>query len=263
MGNPWLARRVLNYAHQGGAREGPSSTLEAMRRAVAAGAHALELDVHATADGELVVCHDETVDRTTEGSGRISEMTLAAVQALDNAYWWSPGEVVDHERGPWPLRGQGHGIVTVHEVLDSFPGVYLNFDLKEPGYEAALADVLRAHGRIDDVIVASFHDEATDRFRKCAPEIATSAGTQATAAFYSAVREGAVPRDLPYAALQVPPTYGDTVIVDERFVAAAHEAGVAVHVWTIDEADEMRRLVELGVDGIITDCPSILAAVLP
>lgn len=262
MRNPWLDRRVLNYAHQGGAREGPSSTLGAMRAAVAAGAHALELDVHATADGHLVVCHDETVDRTTDGSGRISEMTLAAVQALDNAYWWSPGEVIDHERGPWPLRGQGHCIATVHEVLDAFPATFLNLDLKEPGYEAALAAVLREHGRTDDVIVASFHDEATDRFRQCAPEIATSAGTQATAAFYFAVREGAVLRDLPYAALQVPPTYGETVIVDEAFVAAAHEAGVAVHVWTIDEADEMRRLVALGVDGIMTDRPSVLAAVL-
>lgn len=262
MGNPWLERRVLNYAHQGGAREGPSSTLEAMRRAVAVGAHALELDVHCTADGEIVVCHDATVDRTTEGSGRITDMTLAEVRRLDNAYWWRPGEVVDHEEGPWPLRGQGHGIPTLHEVLEAFPGVFLNFDLKEPGYEALVAAVLREHGRGDDVIVASFEDEATDRFREVAGEVPTSAGTAATAAFFYAVREGRRAPAMPHAALQVPPTYGDTVIVDAAFVEAAHEAGLAVHVWTIDEADEMRRLVQLGVDGIMTDRPSVLASVL-
>ncbi|HEX2039377.1 MAG TPA: glycerophosphodiester phosphodiesterase [Acidimicrobiales bacterium] len=258
MANPWLERRVLNYAHQGGAREGPSSTLVAMQRAVDAGAHALELDVHCTADGRLVVCHDSTVDRTTDGSGRIADLTLAEVRALDNAHWWRPGEVVDHVSGPWPLRGQGHGIPTVEEVLEAFPGTYLNFDLKEPGYEALLAAVLREHGRTEDVIVASFDDEVTARFREAAPEIGTSAATKETAEFFYGRRPDAVP----YVALQVPPTYGDTVIVDAPFVEAAHEAGVAVHVWTIDEPAEMARLLALGVDGIMTDRPSVLASVL-
>ena len=265
MGNVWLDRRVLNYAHQGGAREQPSSTLAAMHAAVAVGAHALELDVHATADGELVVCHDATVDRTTNGTGRIADMTLADVQALDNAYWWRPGEVVDHETGPWPLRGQGHGIPSLHEVLDAFPGVYLNLDIKETsGYEATLAGVLRDHGRTDDVIVASFHDLATERFSAVAPEIGTSAGTMATAAFFFAVRDGSPPPPMSpsHVALQVPPSHGDTVIVDEQFVGAAHDAGLAVHVWTIDEPDEMRRLIALGVDGVMTDRPSVLAEVL-
>lgn len=244
----------------------------AMRRAVEAGAHALELDVHATADGHLVVCHDQTVDRTTQGSGRIAELPLAELQALDNAYWWRPGSVVDHETGPWPLRGQGVGIATLREVLEAFPDVFLNLDIKEtapavPGYEQALAELLREHGRVDDVIVASFHDVATERFSAFAPEIGTSAGTKAVAEFYFAVAMGTVSKSaLPLAtrhvALQVPPTYEDTVIVTEEFVTAAHSAGLAVHVWTIDEPDEMRRLIDLGVDGVITDRPSVLAAVL-
>lgn len=268
MGNVWLERRVLNYAHQGGAREQPSSTLAAMHAAVAAGAHALELDVHATVDGDLVVCHDATVDRTTDGSGRIAEMTLAEVQSLDNAYWWRPGEVIDHEAGPWPLRGRApddpqYRIPSLHGVLDAFPDVFLNLDIKETtGYEATLARVLREHGRSDDVIVASFHDLATDRFSAVAPEIGTSAGTMATAAFFFAVRDGSPPPAMSHVALQVPPSHGDTVIVDERFVSAAHDAGLAVHVWTIDEPDEMRRLVALGVDGVMTDRPSVLAEVL-
>src|SRR5580704_11723247 len=107
--SPWPSRRVIAYAHQGGAWEGPSSTLFAIESALAAGATGIELDVHATADGHLVVCHDETVDRTTNGHGSISELTLDELRALDNAYWWVPGEVVDHDRPDtdYPLRGKG------------------------------------------------------------------------------------------------------------------------------------------------------------
>jgi glycerophosphoryl diester phosphodiesterase len=274
--NPWLARRVLNYAHQGGAREGPSSTLYALRRARAAGAHALELDVHATADGHLVVCHDATVDRTTDGTGAIAALTLAEIQTLDNAYWWVPGEVVAEGRpaADYPFRGRAPSdrefrIATLEEVLQAFPGVFLNLDIKQTApqvepYEAALAGLLRAHGRAADVIVASFWDAATDAFRAVAPEITTSAGTLATAEFHRTVQTGepAPPAVTCHQALQVPPAVGEIVVVDEPFVTAAHAAGLAVHVWTIDEADEMARLVALGVDGIMSDRPSVLAGVL-
>ncbi|HEX2849499.1 MAG TPA: glycerophosphodiester phosphodiesterase [Acidimicrobiales bacterium] len=274
MTNPWLGRRVLDWAHQGGAKEGPSSTLFAMRQAVAAGAHAIELDVHMTRDGHLVVCHDATVDRTTEGAGAIADLTLAEVQALDNAYWWVPGEVVDHDapadayvhRGKAPADPEFR-IPTLDAVLESFPDVFLNFDIKQTApeveaYEKPLADTLRRYGRIDDVIVASFSDVATDRFREHAPEITTSLGTNATAAFYFAVRGGEDPPSTPHSALQVPRTFGDVVVVDEAFVAAAHTAGLALHVWTIDDEDEMGMLVDLGVDGVMTDRPSALAGVL-
>jgi len=275
-GNPWLERRVLNYAHQGGAREAPSSTLFALRQAMDNGAHALELDVHATADGELVVCHDATVDRTTNASGAIADLTLAEVQALDNAYWWVPGEVVATDRpdADYVYRGRAptdrdFAIATLREVLDALPGVFLNLDIKQTApvvapYEARLADLLREYGRADDVIVASFLDGATDVFKQHAPEINTSAGTATVAAFYQAVRDGTATPDgaTQHQALQVPPSFQDTTIVDERFVARAHEVGLAVHVWTIDDADEMRRLLALDVDGIMTDRPSILAAVL-
>src|SRR5262245_18355643 len=130
MTNRWVGRRVLNYAHQGGAREAPSSTLFAMRQAVAGGADALELDVHATADGELVVCHDATVDRTTSASGAIADLTLAALGDIDIAYWFVPGEVVapgraDAEyvhRGKAPADHE-FGLATLREVLEAFPGV--------------------------------------------------------------------------------------------------------------------------------------------
>lgn len=274
MTNPWLERRVLNYAHQGGAREAPSSTLWALRQAVAGGADGLELDVHATADRQLVVCHDPTVDRTTNAVGAIAELTLAELQALDNAYWWVPGEVVAPGRteDEYVYRGRAPldpslGIATLREVLEEFSAVFLNLDIKQTAptvepYEGLLAQLLREHGRHDDVIVASFLDQATDAFSAAAPEIHTSYGTLATATFWQAVQDGVPPPPLRHVALQVPLTYESITIVDQRFVDVAHRHGVAVHVWTIDDQADMARLVELGVDGIMTDRPSALDRVL-
>ncbi|MDP8975264.1 MAG: glycerophosphodiester phosphodiesterase [Actinomycetota bacterium] len=274
MSNPWLSRRILNYAHQGGAREAPSSTLLAMRQALEAGAAALELDLHATADGEVVVCHDPTVDRTTNGTGCIADMTLEAVQSLDAAYWWVPGSVVDHQGNPgdYPLRGRAPAdpalrIPTLREVLEAFPTTYLNVDIKQTApavqpYERLVAELFREHGREDDVIVASFHDDATAAFSAIAPDVSTAAGLAGMAGFYFAVRDGAEPPPMRHHALQVPPYHEGTTVVDPAFVGAAHEAGLAVHVWTIDDAEEMERLVDLGVDGIMTDCPSVLTGVL-
>jgi glycerophosphoryl diester phosphodiesterase len=264
--NPWLDRRVLNYAHQGGAREGPSSTMAAMRRAIDAGAEALELDVHMTRDGVLVVCHDATVDRTTEGKGAIADLTFDELQQLDNAYWFVPGSVADHDPKT-PVEAYVHRgkaatdpdfrIPRVADVLDEFPGVFLNFDVKQtapvvPAYELALVGEVRKHGRVDDVIIASFNDASTDLVNREAPEIATSYGTAATADFYRAVRAGEPPPVTPHVALQVPRTFGEIVVVDGPFV----------DVWTIDDQAEMALLVELGVDGVMTDRPRALEAVL-
>ena len=273
--NPWLERRVLNWAHQGGAKEGPSSTLFAMRQAVANGADALELDVHMSKDGVLMVCHDATVDRTTDGTGAIADLTLDELRRLDNAHWWTAGSVVDHDN-PDPAayvhRGKAADdpefrIATLEEVLEAFPDTYLNFDIKQTAptvvsYEQPLAQALQRAGRAGSVIVASFNDLATDRFREHAPEIHTSLGTNGTADFFRSVRAGERPPDTPGVALQVPRTFGDIVVVDEAFVAAAHEHGLAVHVWTIDDEQEMADLIDVGVDGVMTDRPQALEAVL-
>jgi glycerophosphoryl diester phosphodiesterase len=258
--NPWLDRRVLNYAHQGGAAEAPSSTLFALRRAVDVGSHALELDVHCTSDGHLVVCHDATVDATTEGTGRIADQTLDDLRRLDNGYRFGPDE-------GFPHRGEGMRIATLVEVLEEFPSTYLNFDIKEtaptaPAYEEKLAAELRRFGRADDVIVASFLDGATDAFASFVPEVSTSAGTLAVAEFWRAVQDGAPTPAMRHHALQVPHRFQDTVVVDRRFVDRAHEAGLAVHVWTIDDPAEMEELLALDVDGIMTDRPSVLASIL-
>jgi glycerophosphoryl diester phosphodiesterase len=271
---PWLERRVIAYGHQGGAWESPSSTLHAIQHALEAGATGIELDVHATSDGELVVCHDATVDRTTASKGTIASFTLAELRSMDFSYWWIPGADVTPGRAAeeYPFRGRApadsaFGIATLREVLERFPGVVLNLDIKQTApvvapYEEALARLLAEYDRVDDVIVASFLDPATDAFRGFAPHVATSAGTIATADAWRAVQEGDALPDIPAVAYQVPERQGDLVVVDDRFVAAAHAAGKAVHVWTVNDIESMERLVDLGVDGIISDLPTTLGGVL-
>jgi glycerophosphoryl diester phosphodiesterase len=273
-GNPWLARRVINYAHQGGSWEWPSSTLFAIGKSLEQGATAVELDVHATADGELVVCHDATVDRTTDGHGAIATMTLAELRRLDNAYWFVPGADVTVGEDPehYLYRGRAPDdpdfrVPTLREVLEAFPGVVLNLDVKQTAptvesYEEPLARLLAEYERIDDVIVASFLDLATERFAHAAPHVGTSAGMIASGAFWRALQDGTeVPR-IRAVALQVPEHHGEIVVVDRPFVEAAHAAGIAVHVWTVNDRASMCRLLDLGVDGIVTDVPTTLAQVL-
>jgi glycerophosphoryl diester phosphodiesterase len=274
--NPWLERRVIAYAHQGGAKEAPSSTLYAMRRALVNGATGLELDVHATSDGQLVVCHDSTLGRTTNATGEIVGLALDEVRRRDNAYWFVPGEGATRGRpvGDYALRGRAPDdrelcVATLSEVLDAFPKVVLNLDIKRTApevrpYEEALAEVLADHGRRDDVVVASFFDRAVDQFARYAPGVATAPGTDVTTEFYRRLHAGLPPQDDigRYVALQVPARLGPVVVVDESFVGAAHAAGLAVHVWTVDDPEEMENMVGLGVDGIISDKPSVLAGVL-
>jgi glycerophosphoryl diester phosphodiesterase len=271
--NPWLARRVIAFAHQGGSFEGPSSTLFAIEHALAVGATAIELDVHATSDRRVVVCHDHTVDRTTNHHGEIAQFTLAELSEMDNAYWWIDGDVATpgREESEYLTRGRAmndrrFGVATLEEVATAFPGVLLNLDIKrsspdvEP-YEQLLYDELRRLELTDSVIVASFHDEAIQRFRALAPGVATSAATAETAAFYFSHLEDhpVVP---PVCAFQVPAYFGDVDVVTEDFVEAAHRCDVAVHVWTINDVDEMTRLLDLGVDGLVSDRPTPLATLL-
>jgi glycerophosphoryl diester phosphodiesterase len=229
--------------------------------------------VHATKDRQIVVCHDETVDRTTNHHGEIATLTLSELREMDNAYWWIEGDVVSpgHNEDEYLLRGRAPtdrrcGVATLEEVGEAFPSVLLNLDIKRTdpdveGYEELLANELRRLERKSSVMVASFHDEAIQRFRTFAPDVATSAATNESATFYFSLAEGS-PVVPPVSAFQLPATYGDIAVVTESFIAGAHRADVAVHVWTINDVDEMARLVDLGVDGLISDRPTSLAALL-
>ncbi len=253
-------------AHAGGALLWPDDTLLAFDGAARLGADVLELDVHETADGEFVVIHDDTVDRTTDGSGAVSSLTMRELRELDAGYRWTPtGPRADASASDYPYRGQGVTLPTLGEVLSAFEGLAVNVEIKQDDADVArrLCDYLRERQATTRVMVGSFHGRALAAFRNACPEVATSA-SQAEVAFFVALEKLRLSAVLtpPYDALQVPRTYSGIEVVTPHFVAAAHARGLQVHVWTVNDEAEMRELVAMGVDGIITDRPDRALAVL-
>lgn len=273
--NPWLGNPVLNIAHQGGEDEQPSNTMYAFRKAVAAGADMLELDVHATADGQLIVMHDWTVDRTTDGTGYVTDLTLEQVRRLDAAH--------DFVRGRrYPLRGVRTGdrrpprgftrsdfrVPTLAEVMRRFPRTPINIEIKGRDDDEAQflrnAELLAAlldGTRRRDLIVVSFNQRAVDLFHELVPEVAVAPGIDGIARF---LLSGQSPGD-GVVALQIPITFesgGQTLqVTTPDSVLRAHRAGYAVHVWLSNDEESPRvydRLLNMCVDGIMAAAPRSL-----
>jgi glycerophosphoryl diester phosphodiesterase len=283
--NPWLAERVLNIAHQGGEDEFPSNTLYAFKRSVKAGADMLELDVGVTRDGKVVVSHDVTLNRTTNGKGRIEKRTLRRIRRLDAAYWFAKGDDAyrhDRPRRAYKLRGIATGkrkppkgytradfrVPTLKQVLKAFPGTPITIEIKgrtraeeESEYvenAEVLAKLLRKTRR-RDLIVTSFRQQAVDRFHALAPEIGIAPGIDGAAAFLLA---GASP-GAGVVAFQMPITFrlGDTTIAvtTAENVARAHAAGYAWHTWLSNDDDSpatWQSLLDQCVDGVMTARPT-------
>lgn len=283
--NPWLSQRILNFAHQGGEFERPSNTMFAFERAYAGGADVLELDIHTTSDGQVVVIHDSTVDRTTNATGSVYDMTLADLQKLDAGFNFIPGRnaVRDQPATSYPYRGvrtgdrappAGHSaddfrVPTLREVFDAFPDVPINIEIKGKSdgdaqsflrNAEALAAFLNARDRTD-VIVVSFHDEAIDRFHMLAPKIPIAPGLAKVAAYF----QTGAPLGDGYVALQVPPTFSGITVMTPEFVKRAHDDGYAVHTW-IDSSDENAAfydsMVGMCADAIMTAYSDRLEGVL-
>ena len=237
----------LIIAHRGGRAVGPENTLATFEKAVGLGVDVLEVDVRHTADGALVLHHDTVVDETTEGTGPVGEFTLDELKKLDAGYRWKAPD------GSFPFRGADLEIATLEEAFAAFPEQRFNVELKRP--EAALADAVcdcvRAFQMQERVLVASFHSKAVERFREVCPEVASAATPWETAWFFALNLLGLSSAFHPTGlAFQVPPR-----LVVRDFIANAGNHNVAVHVWTVNDPDEMRRLLQLGVDGLITDRP--------
>lgn len=262
--HPFLADTpdVLVMAHQGGEHIRPDNTMAAFEYAYELGVDVLEMDIHSTADGHLVVIHDDTVDRTTDGTGAVNSFTLAEIQQLDAAYRWP-----HHVENPteFPYRGQGITIPTLAEVFAAFPGMLINVEIKqvEPPILEPLCDLIKEYGKEDEVLVVSFDDNTTVAFREACPGIATGATAGETRLFFglNTAFLGAIYRPR-MEAFQVPEYSGGIHVVTERFVAGAHRQNVDVHVWTVDDRDDMARFIEMGVDGIITNEPDVLLELL-
>jgi glycerophosphoryl diester phosphodiesterase len=243
--HPYLDHRgTIALAHRGGAAEAPENSLTSFAHARDLGYVYVETDVRATRDGVLVVHHDDTLDRTTDGEGLVAD------------HDW---EQVRQARG-----AGGDQVMSLLEALERFPTLRLNIDLKDDSTVAPfLALVADSPGLLDRVCVASFSGSRLARVRSAlGPRLATSAGPAEVAR--SVLRRRGVPLPVASApvALQVPARLRGLTVVDPALVQRAHRAGLQVHVWTVDEAAEMERLLDMGVDGIVTDRPTVLREVL-
>jgi glycerophosphoryl diester phosphodiesterase len=282
--NRWLGDKVLNMAHQGGEAEFPSNTMYAFRKALALGADTLELDVSPTKDGKLVVMHDWQVDRTTNGHGFLTDLTLAQVRRLDAAYNFVPGRnaVAGLPAKRYPFRGVRTGakkppkgftrddfrVPTLAEVLRAFPHTPINIEIKgRDDAEAQFlhnADLLAAqlkHTKRKDLIVVSFNQDAVDRFHAAVPQVDVAPGINGIAGFLL----GGAPLPPGSVALQIPITYelnGQTLTVTTpQSVLQSHRAGYAVQVWLSNDEENTRvydRLLNMCVDGIMAAKPRLL-----
>ena len=252
------AIRVI--AHRGGGGLWPEETLYAFEQAMRLGVDVLDVDVHATRDSVLVVIHDRTVDRTTDGTGPVEGLTLAELQALDAGCRWT-----DDDGRTFPFRGRGLRIPTLAEVFEAFPDARMVIEIKPSRADVAgaLGRMIRAYGRADRVVVASRHRAVIRALRRGYPEIATGAGFGET---LTTVLLNRVRLDGLYApdagAFLVPEQGLGLRVITPRFIQAARRHGLQVHVWTVNDTLDMRRLIGLGVDGIFTDRPDRLLRLL-
>ena len=207
-----------------------------------------------TRDGVVVVFHDATLERTTNGAGAVNKWEFEDLQRLDAAWWFN-------EADGYPLRGSGVRIRSLDETFSTWPKARFNIDLKGSGMEWAVADVIKRHRRESTTLIASFVDRRISRFRRITGgAVAVSAGPSAAAAMYSASRLGRTVRRR-VAAYQIPFNYR-SYPVDRKLVDAIHRADAQVHTWTVNEAADMHRLLDLGVDGIVSDRPDLLNNVM-
>ncbi len=251
---PWLV------AHRGGSLLAPENTFAAFDRAAALGAEAIETDVRLTRDGVVVVFHDDDTARLLGVGGTIEERTLAELRQLDAGACFTPDGTT------FPHRGRGVTVPTLAEAFRRYPAMRWNIDAKseDPALARALADAVLAAAAEDRVCLGSFFDAQAERLGALLPGCARFLPQQAATCHVLAARSGASAASCPggYDLADLPHRLGEMVVVDAVVVEHFHALGIAVHVWTVDEEPEMRELLALGVDGIVTDRPDVLKRVL-
>ena len=253
--------RPRAFAHRGSSGDFPENTLPAFAAARDLGVPYIELDVHMTRDGHVVVAHDDNLERVGGADGLIREMTLAEVSRVDAAYSFTPPSAAGRE---FPFRGRGIRVPELAEVFAACPEQRFIVEIKQtsPSLIAGLIGVIDRAAMRRRVLVASEHQAPIDEFRAAAPDIPTNFPTAEVAAFLMSLPPGAPPFVPRGVALQIPPEHESWQMVTPETVAAAHRIGVEMHVWTINEEAEMCAMLALGVDGIITNFPARLLKLL-
>jgi len=248
--------------HRGAAGEQPENTLASFARAAADGAVILESDVHSTRDGALVLIHDDELERTTDGAGRVADHTLAELQQLDAGYHFCPAG-----HPGYPERGRGHRIPLLEEALRAFPALRFNLEIKEriPALIEGTVALVRRLGREDSVLLAAAEDDTMADLRAHMAATGSRAAVGASAGDVLGVVRAALAGEPPPAgpmALQIPPGFGSHPLVTRELIDYAHAHDLVIHVWTINDPEEMERLLDLGVDGVMSDFPGRVAAVV-
>lgn len=247
------------YGHRGSSAHYPENTLPSFRAAFEAGVPYLELDVWATRDGHIVIHHDENTLRVCGVNRRLCDCTLAEVKELDAGYTFSP-----YRGDSYPFRGKGITIPTLDELFQACPDAFFNIEIKQgsPPAELFVLKTIRRARKEDAVLLAAEKDAVMQRLRPLCGDIPTSFSYGELESFFAWLGRGCPPGYRPPgAALQIPETYGLKTLVSPRMLEAAHSLGLEVHVWTINKRADMERLLEWGVDGIMSDCPEVLAEV--
>lgn len=248
---------VLAFAHRGGAALRPENTLLAFDHGLHVGADGLELDVRLSRDGVVVVHHDETLERTTNGLGALSEYSADALSQLDAAF---------HFRGIEGQRfmGRGHGVPRLAEVLSRYPGIPIIIELKgrDPELGRRTLDVVRTARAVERVWFGGCAQRVLQAVREADPDARTSAAREEVRWFLYRSWVGLAPTATAFRALQVPECSGRIRVVSPRLVEAAQRAGVPVHVWTVDQPADMGRLLGWGIQGLISDRPDLAAQVI-
>lgn len=246
------------FAHRGASGLYPENTMPAFRAGLAAGATHLELDVHATRDGRVVVLHDAVLDRTTDAAGPVNRLTAAELSLVDAGYGF-----VDRA-GERVFAGKGIRIPLLEELLVEVRDVPMNIEIKqdEPAIEDEVVGLVRRHGGTARVLLAAEHQPLMDRIRRC-HDGATGSTAEEVFDFHGRVARGDWKGYRPAGrALQVPPTFEGIEVVTPEFIAAAHRYDLEVHVWTINDAQAATRLLRMGVDGVMSDFPAMAVEVV-
>lgn len=246
-------------AHRGGEGLFPENTLYAFEQVLALGAHIIETDVWSTKDGQIVILHDEKVDRTTNGSGSVRTKTLEQVKSLDAAWWFTTDG-----GGSYPLRGQGITVPTLDEAFRLFPDTRFCIEIKQesPHIEQDVLSLVEIHGMQEKVCLGSFIDPVLERVRKQNPDICTGAGILGTFLFLITPLEILRLQEIPVQAFQIPEEEVGIRILTPAFVDKAVQLGIEVHVWTLNEVEDMQAALAMGAHGIITDYPDRLIDLL-
>jgi len=242
------------FGHRGSAAY-PENTLPAFQDAVDAGLIYLELDTWCARDGEVMVHHDRSLTRICGVNRLITDLTRNEIDGLDAGFNYSPNGI------DFPMRGHNIRIPALEEVLSAFPCCFFVVEVKQDRAEAAarVCEVIRRTGSVERVLLASQYDGVLEKARSLLQEVPTNLGAGEVRSFYSWLYSGRPQAYMPPGrALQIPPRHQGHALVTGEAVRAAHEAGLEMHVWTINDGGQIEALLQLGVDGIMSDYPNLL-----